>query len=309
VDSLLRPPYASLQIGRFRAAGLDKAKESEGMPAKRKEDEGPVTGVQAFAAELRAQREAAGLTQAQLAKLMGYSESVIAKLETCRTIPSPQHAAQADAALRTPGTFRRLRQMMLNGANEPWIRALLEMQDRATILRWWEPLLVPGLLQTEDYARAMIRAGRPGDSDAEIEQLVIARISRQGIWDRTDPPPPMLFAVMGEAILRQLVGDARVMRDQLVHVTEMAKSPRITVQVLPFGAATHPGILGSFLVASFAADRDAAYLDNALDGQVTERRNQVTRISLLYDSLRSVALSPGESTELIMKVVDETWRT
>lgn len=94
-----------------------------------------------------------------------------------------------------------------------------------------------------------------------------------------------------------------------MHVTEMTRNPRITVQVLPFGAATHPGILGSFLVASFAADRDAAYLDNALDGQVTERRDQVTRISLLYDSLRSVALSPGESTELIMKVVDETWRT
>lgn len=155
------------------------------MPGKRKDDDGPVTGVQTFAAELRAQREAAGLTQAQLATLMGYSESVIAKLETCRTIPSPQHAAQADAALGTPGTFRRLRQAMLNGSYESWIRALLEMEERATVLRWWEPLLVPGLLQTEDYTRAMIRAGRPGDSDAEIEQLVIARISRQAIWDRT----------------------------------------------------------------------------------------------------------------------------
>ena len=115
--------------------------------------------------------------------------------------------------------------------------------------------------------------------------------------------------MLGEAILRQLVGDARIMRDQLIHLAEMAKKPRITVQVLPFAAAAHPGMLGPFVVASFAADRDAAYLDNALDGQVTERRNQVARISLLYDSLRSVALSPGESAELIMKVVDETWRT
>jgi Domain of unknown function (DUF5753) len=115
--------------------------------------------------------------------------------------------------------------------------------------------------------------------------------------------------VLGEAVLRQLVGDARIMREQFVHVTEMAKNPRVTVQVLPFSAAAHPGMLGPFLVASFAADRDAAYLDNALDGQVAERRNQVAGISLLYDSLRSVALSPGESAELIMKVVDETWRT
>jgi len=118
------------------------------VAAKRMDDDGPVTGVQAFAEELRAQREAAGLTQAQLAKLMGYSDSVIAKLETCRTIPSPQHAAQADEALRMPGTFRRLRQAMLNRSYESWVRALLEMEDRATVLRWWEPLVVPGLLQT-----------------------------------------------------------------------------------------------------------------------------------------------------------------
>jgi transcriptional regulator with XRE-family HTH domain len=279
------------------------------MPGKRKDDDGPITGVQAFAGELRAQREAAGLTQAQLAKLMGYSESVIAKLETCRTIPSPQHAAQADEALRTPGTFRRLRQAMLNRSYESWVRALLEMEERATVLRNWEPLVVPGLLQTESYARAMIRAGRPGDSDAEVEQMVIARISRQAIWDRKDPPPPMLFAGLGEAILRQRVGDAEIMRDQLLHLAEMAGNPRITVQVLPFGVAAHPGMLGPFLVASFDSDRDSAYLDNALDGQVTERRNQVARITLLYDSLRSVALSPGESVELIMKVADETWRT
>jgi transcriptional regulator with XRE-family HTH domain len=279
------------------------------VPAKRKDEDGPITGVQAFAEELRAQREAAGLTQAQLAKLMGYSESVIAKLETCRTIPSPQHATQADEALRTPGTFRRLRQAMLNRSYESWVRALLEMEDRATVLRWWEPLVVPGLLQTEAYARAMIRAGRPGDSDAEVEQMVIARISRQAIWDRKDPPPPMLFAVLGEAILRQRVGDAQIMRDQLSHLVEMAGNPRVTVQVLPFGLAAHPGMLGPFLVASFDSDRDSAYLDNALDGQVTERRNQVARITLLYDSLRSVALSPGESRELIMKVADETWRT
>jgi transcriptional regulator with XRE-family HTH domain len=290
-------------------AGTTEAKEEEGVPTKRKDEDGPITGLQAFAEELRAQREAAGLTQAQLAKLMGYSESVIAKLETCRTIPSPQHAAQADEALRLPGTFRRLRQAMLNRSYESWVRALLEMEDRATVLRNWEPLVVPGLLQTEAYARAMIRAGRPGDSDAEVEQMVIARISRQAIWDRTDPPPPMLFAVLGEAILRQRVGDAQIMRDQVVHLAEMAANPRITVQVLPFSVAAHPGMLGPFLVASFDSDRDSAYLDNALDGQVTEQRNQVARITLLYDSLRSVALSPGESNELIMKVADETWRT
>jgi len=271
-----------------------------------KDDEGPANGVQAFAQELRAQREAGGLTQEQLAKLMGYSPSVIAKLETCRTIPSPQHAGQADEALRTPGTFRRLRQAMINGAYEPWVRAYLEIEERATVLRWWESLVVPGLLQTEAYARAMIRAGRPGDSDAAIEQLVTARMDRQRIWEREDPEPPMLFVVLGEAVLRQRVGDADVMRDQLGHLIEAAENPRITIQVLPFAAAAHPGLLGPLLVASFDNDRDAAYLDNALDGQVTERRKQVARVTLLYDTIRSEALSPSASVKMIAEVA-EAW--
>jgi transcriptional regulator with XRE-family HTH domain len=271
-----------------------------------KDDEGPANGVQAFAQELRAQREAGGLTQEQLAKLMGYSPSVIAKLETCRTIPSPQHAGQADEALRTPGTFRRLRQAMINGAYEPWVRAYLEIEERATVLRWWESLVVPGLLQTEAYARARIRAGRPGDSDAAIEQLVTARMDRQRIWEREDPEPPMLFVVLGEAVLRQRVGDADVMRDQLGHLIEAAENPRITIQVLPFAAAAHPGLLGPLLVASFDNDRDAAYLDNALDGQVTERRKQVARVTLLYDTIRSEALSPSASVKMIAEVA-EAW--
>jgi Domain of unknown function (DUF5753) len=181
------------------------------------------------------------------------------------------------------------------------------MEARATVVRWWEALVVPGLLQTEAYARAMIRAGRPGDSTAEIEQLVTSRLARQEIWERQDPPPPMLFAVLGEAVLRQRVGDAAVMREQLGHLVESSGNPRITIQVLPFAAAAHPGLLGPLLVASFDNDRDAAYLDNALDGQVTERRKQVARVTLLHDTLRIEALSPGASADMIAKVAEETW--
>jgi transcriptional regulator with XRE-family HTH domain len=261
--------------------------------------------LEAFAQELRAQREAAGLTQEQLAKLMGYSPSVVAKLETCRTMPSPQHAEQADAALKTPGTFTRLRSVIMAAAFEPWFLVYLDIEARATVLRSWQPLVVDGLLQTEAYARAMIRAGRPGDSDAAVDQLVAARIARQQIWERTEPPPPMLSVILGEGVLRQTVGDGAVMAGQLGHLIEAAASPRITVQVMPFAAAAHPGMLGPFVVASFESDPDAAYLDNALAGQVTERRKEVSRVSLLYDTLRSEALSPGASVELIAKVKDE----
>jgi transcriptional regulator with XRE-family HTH domain len=272
-------------------------------------DDGPANGLEAVALELKAQRELAGLTQEQLAKLMGYSASVIAKLETCRTIPSAQHADRADEALGTPGTFRRLRQAMINGGYEPWVRAFLDMEERATVLRNWESVVVPGLLQTEAYARGVLRGARPTDSDAAIEQLVAARISRQVIWEREDPEPPILSAILGEAVLRQCVGDALVMREQLSRLVEAAENPRITIQVMPFSAAAHPGLLGPFVVASFENGPDAAYLDSVLDGQVSERRKQVAQARLLYDTLAREALSPGASTEMIMKVAEEPWRT
>lgn len=271
--------------------------------------DGPANGLEAFALELKAQREAAALTQEQLAKLMGYSASVIAKLETCRTIASPQHADRADEALGTPGTFRRLRQAMINGAYEPWVRAFLDMEERATVLRNWESVVVPGLLQTEAYARGVLRGARPADSDAAIEQLVTARMARQDIWEREDPEPPILSAILGESVLRQRVGDTQVMREQLSCLAQTAENPRITIQVMPFTAAAHPGLLGPFVVASFENGPDAAYLDSVLDGQVSERRKQVARVALLYDTLAREALSPGASIELIMKVADETWRT
>ena len=267
--------------------------------------DGPENGLETFAQELRAQREAAALTQEQLAKLMGYSTSVIAKLETCRTIPSPQHADQADEALHTPGTFRRLRKVAINGAYEEWVRAYLDIEERASVIRSWQPLVVDGLLQTEAYAQAILRAARPGESDAEVERLVIARMARQVIWDRQDPPPPMLSVILGEAVLRQLVGDTAIMREQLGQLVTATSNPRITIQVMPFTAGTHPGMLGPFVVASFDTGPDAAYLDNALTGQVTERRKEVTRVSLLYDTLAREALSPRASTEFIAKVAGE----
>ncbi len=279
------------------------------MEGRENQGDGPANGLEAFAQELKAQREAAGLTQEQLAKLMGYSASVIAKLETCRTIPSPQHADRADEALRTPGTFGRLRKTTINGAYEAWFQAFIDIESRATVLRWWEPLVVPGLLQTETYARGVLRGARPADSDAVIEQLVAARMARQAIWEREDPEPPVLSVVLAESVLRQRAGDAQAMREQLGRLAEAAGSPRVTVQVMPTSADAHPGLLGPFVVASFEHGPDAAYLDNALDGQVTERRAQVARVSLLYDTLRSEALSPGASVELIRKVADETWRT
>lgn len=272
---------------------------------KRGKDDGPGNVSEAFAQELKAARESHGYTQEQLAKLIPVHVSVIAKLETCRVMPSPDLAANLDSVLTMPGTFARLRGLMMSARFEPWFRPFVDIEERATMLRWWEPLVIPGLLQTEAYARGMIRAGRPGDSDAEIDHLVAARMTRQAILDRDDPSPPMLSVILGETVLRQRIGDATTMREQLGRLVESAGSLRISIQVMPSGADAHPGMLGPFVIATFDDGPDAAYLDNALTGQVTERRKEVARVALLYDTLRSEALAPGASRELIAKVKQE----
>jgi Domain of unknown function (DUF5753) len=164
------------------------------------------------------------------------------------------------------------------------------------------------LLQTEGYARQVLLGANPGQSAADIEQRVAARMARQQIWERVDPPPPMMPAIIGEAVLRRRLGGAEVMRQQLERLLAVAESqPRVTVQVLPFGSPGCAGMLGPFVVASFAPDPrpDVAYVDNALDGATTERRDQVARLALRYDALARDALSPSDSAELIAKVVRE----
>jgi hypothetical protein len=143
------------------------------------------------------------------------------------------------------------------------------------------------------------------DSDARIEQLVTARMVRQELLQREDPEPPIVSVILGEAVLRQPVGGPAVMREQLGHLVSSAANPRITVQVMPWSGGEHAGLLGAMVVASFESGPDTAYLDNALTGQVTERRKDVGRISLLYDTLRAEALSPRASQELIVKAVEE----
>jgi transcriptional regulator with XRE-family HTH domain len=267
--------------------------------------DGPKNALELFAEELKAQREAAGLTQEQLGKLMDYSASVIAKVETCRSMPSPEFAKKADEVLKTPGTFQRQRKSLVNGAYEPWFRPYIEIEERATVLRSWQPLVVDGLLQTEAYARALLRASWPVDSDARIDQLVATRMARQELLRREDPEPPVVSVILGETVLRQPVGGAEVMRDQLRHMVELAANPRISIQVLPWSAGEHPGLLGALVVASFENGPDAAYLDNALIGQVTERRKDVARVTLLYDTLRAEALSPRASVDLMARTVEQ----
>jgi hypothetical protein len=167
----------------------------------------------------------------------------------------------------------------------------------------YEPQAVPGLLQTEDYARAQIRTGRVRDSDEEIEKHVAARISRQAILSRSDPP--LLWVILDEAVLRRPVGGAEVMRDQLTRLVHAAQSPRVVLQVLPFAAGAHGGMSGPMTLFSLPDETKLVYAEGFGGGQIIGLPEEVVNCRLRLDLMRACALPPDDSVRMIADLSGE----
>jgi transcriptional regulator with XRE-family HTH domain len=246
----------------------------------------------------------AGLTQDQLAEKIVYSPSLVAHVETGTRAPGLDFAGRADEALRTAGYASRLQPFVRREAYPAWFRDWVEIEREATSLRWFEPLLIPGLLQTADYARAVLAAAYPASADGEIDRLVTALLDRQAILAHADPP--LLWVILDEGVLHRPVGGPKVMAGQIDRLIAAARQPRIVLQVVPLDAGAPAGLDGQFVIAGFDGRPDVAYLDNALAGQVVERAADVARIALLYDILKAEALSPRASADLARKAI-ERW--
>jgi hypothetical protein len=162
---------------------------------------------------------------------------------------------------------------------------------------------VPGLLQTEDYARAILRAGRPRDGEAEIERLVAARMARQAILTREHPP--LLWVVLNEAVLRRPVGGRAVMRAQIAHLAAAAQSRHTVIQVLPFAAGEHAEMGGARVIVSLPDEGDVVYVEGPGSGQIIGTPEEVAECALRFDLLRAVALSPDESVAMIAKMIGD----
>ncbi|HEY3733732.1 MAG TPA: helix-turn-helix transcriptional regulator [Streptosporangiaceae bacterium] len=256
-----------------------------------------------FRDELRRARQQAGLTQDQLADRIGYSPSLVAAIETGRRSPTPDFARRSDEALAAAGLLARIQQRVNDDASPSWFREWAALEGEATGLRWWQPTLIPGLLQTPEYARAVLRVG-PGITEEEAEGRVSARMERQRILDRDDPP--MFFALLDEGALRREVSTPEVMVAQMEHLLEVGERPNVILQVVPLSAGAHPGLAGPLGIASFKGSADVAYLDTALTGQLVEQPDHVCELALLFDTLRGQALPCRASADLIREVM-ATW--
>jgi hypothetical protein len=164
--------------------------------------------------------------------------------------------------------------------------------------------MIPGLFQTEDYARAIL-SGEPGVEPEQIEEQVTARMERQSILKRTKPP--MLWVVLDEGILHRPIGGSAMMLAQLNHLIDLTQAPRITIQVLPLNAYSTPGLLGGFAIARTQGIPDTAYIESAgILGRVTERPEDVSALTFRYEGIRAEALSQRESMKMI-KEATQRW--
>ncbi|MBC2904605.1 Scr1 family TA system antitoxin-like transcriptional regulator [Streptomyces cupreus] len=251
--------------------------------------------------ELRRHREAAGLTLAQLGSIVFCTGSLIGQIETALKVPQREFSERVDAALGTGGTFSRLVGLVLRSQLPGWFQPYADLEAKATFISSFQAQLVYGLLQTKAYARAVLGARDEGDLDGKVA----ARLDRQRILDREQPP--VLWVVLSEAVLHQEIGGREVMREQLAHLLSLQKRRWLEIQVLPFEAGAHTGLMGSFNLLRFDKDPDIVYTEDFVQGHMTANPEAVKEGSVRYDHLQAAALSVDDSAALIARVMEERY--
>lgn len=254
-----------------------------------------------YAAELRARRDGAGLTQKDLAGLLLVHHSLVAHWEAGRRKPSYRDAQQLDKTLDTGGTFERfLRETPFARHFE---RAALAEQS-ATRIEEYAPVVVPGLLQTESYARAVLRTARMRWAPGELDARVQSRLQRSELLNQDLPE---VGFILSEAVLRIPVGGPEVMAEQLAHISGLVRSGRVSLQVVPFNQGVHAAMASMVCLMKFADAPDMAYVEGLHTGKVMDANSpeEVQLCRDAYDSARAAALHPDASLRLLETVMEE----
>lgn len=274
---------------------------------------GPTIARWQLGRQLKSLREAAGITQMQIAEVLGCSESKIYKIESGDVgigrgdllVMMDRYEVKDDshreAVLdlqkqgRQRGWWSRYGQLPNNYAT------YVGLEAAATTVRNFELAVMPGLLQTEEYARVIISASRP-DNEGETERHLRLRMERQKRLE--DDPPLNYWTIVDESVLHRETGSREVMREQLRHLIDMSKRSNVTVQVLPYSEGWHPGTLGSFNILEFPENvhSPVVYTETLAGDAYLERQEEIGRVSLTYTHLHAAALSATKSRELIAAI-------
>jgi transcriptional regulator with XRE-family HTH domain len=258
-----------------------------------------------FGSEVREARTMAKMSQAALGSATGYDDTYVSKVETGDITPDDKFLKGLDRVFpNMNGWFTRFWRdsRKWNGHYREWFKKWVAAERRATVIRWYEPLLVPGLVQTEDYARAVLSWGPlSGNVDDDVQ----ARMDRQEILNRDNPPE--LWVLLAESAVRRRVGSAEVMRDQLKHLGELSRRPNITVQVVPDDADAYGGLSGAFAVATVEPSGSLVYLETGLRGMTIDDPTMIASAGRMFEHLRAEALAKRPTFDLLAEA-GERWK-
>ncbi|MFI1246143.1 helix-turn-helix domain-containing protein [Streptomyces anulatus] len=266
------------------------------------DDSGAV--IAAVGRQIKLWREAAGMRAAELGTAIGYSENLVFKVEGGRRIPKPEFLDRTDQAVGAGGRISAMKQDVEEARYPKKVRDLTKLEAEAVELGSYAGGVIDGLLQTEEYARALYRERRPAYSEGDIERLVAARMARQVVFDRR--PAPLLTFVQEESTLRRRTGGRMVLRRQLEHLLELSHLRHVEIQVMPMEAEEHAGLGGSHRILKLKDGKTVGLNEvQLISGLITDPR-QVQILEMRYNLIRSQALTPRLSREFIEKLLGET---
>ncbi|WP_149552200.1 helix-turn-helix domain-containing protein [Streptomyces marokkonensis] len=260
-----------------------------------------------FGTRVRKLRTAAGLTQAELGALVHVVGTRITQIERASGAkPTLELARALDAVLGADDLLVELWPYVYRETFPDWSRKFMAYSERAVSIAQYAAHVVPGLLQTEEYARAVLSVGLTLSSEAQLEERLSARMGRQERLASEDRP--VLRVVLDEAVLKRPIGGRTVMHEQLARLLDAASERHITVQVLPFDQGEHDAMGGSLTILTLPDGSDVAYTEGAHYGQLIEDPDEVRAFALTYHQLRAAALPPLMSLDMIRSVMEDNHR-
>lgn len=271
---------------------------------RRNEDEAGRGLIGAFGRQLKLMRNRAGLDRVEFAKQVGYSPDTIASYEQGRRVPQPRFIEQADEVLDAGGVLVALKEEVARARYPVFFQDAARLEAKASALNVYAVYAVPGLLQTESYARAVFHMERPLLSDEVIEEGLEARLQRQEIFSRR--PAPLMSFVIEEAVLRRPLGGSHVLRETLEHILLLGQSRNVEIQVMPTGRADHGALGGPFTLIDTDDDQRIAYAEVQDHSRLHTDTKYVRTLEARYGILRSQALTPSESAAFIVQLMGET---
>ncbi|MEV8365369.1 helix-turn-helix domain-containing protein [Streptomyces niveus] len=256
-----------------------------------------------FAEELRLLRTARGESLRQLGERLGWDWSLFGKMEKGETLGGPEVVQALDTYYGTPGLLLALWELAVSDKSQfkEGYRRYMALEAEATSLWHFAVSVLPGLLQTEGYARELLSAG--GLKGKELDQQVEARMGRRELLEGEHAPP--FRTILSESVLRTPLRDVRAWRCQLQYLTEVSERGEITVQLVPFSAGLHGLTNADVMFLRLPEGRTVAYAENGYRGELIEETAPVERLQLTYDSVRDLALSPAESRKFFLRILEE----